>query len=413
MNHKMISVKAHSQSLEWRKWLAIALVTVGLTSLQGPKSLCQEKPANPDSLKNRFRTELRMLQQQYEFPGATAAFILPDETIGAVATGLADVEAQNPMSTDSRMLAASIGKTFTGAVALALSQENRLKLDDPVSGWLGNRPWFRRLPNHASITLRHLLNHTAGIPNHVEQASFQTELGQRWQELDNPLSPEDLVGFVLDQPPLFKPGEGWHYSDTGYILVGMIIEKVTGQRFEKEVTRRFLEPLHLDLTTPSNRRKLPGLAAGYLAPDNAFNLPEKTTSKSGVMVWHPGIESTGGGFISNPKDLVVWAKALFEGHALPGDYLETLLQSVPVDPENPDIRYGIGVGIYQNGPLGPTYGHGGWIPGYCSSLRYYPQYGIAVAFQINTDVGIMDTATPVIAEMEKRLAEIVVAGLGK
>jgi len=105
--------------------------------------------------------------------------------------------------------------------------------------------------------------------------------------------------------------------------------------------------------------------------------------RSGVMAWHTGLEWTGGGFVSNSKDLVVWAKALFEGRAIEGSYLDYLLQSVPISDDDPGTRYGIAVAIHENGPLGPTYGHGGWIPGYSSSLRYYPNHGIAVAFQSN------------------------------
>ncbi len=92
-----------------------------------------------------------------------------------------------------------------------------------------------------------------------------------------------------------------------------------------------------------------------------------------------------------------------------GSYLDKLLNSVPISPDTPDIQYGAGVGIYRTGPFGPVYGHGGWIPGYSSSLRYYPDHGIAIAFQINTDIGIVDDTTPVMREMEARLAEIVIS----
>ena len=87
------------------------------------------------------------------------------------------------------------------------------------------------------------------------------------------------------------------------------------------------------------------------------------------------------------------------------------MQSVAVNSSTPDIRYGLGVSIHLTGQFGPTYGHGGWIPGYCSSLRYYPDYDIAIAFQINTDVGIMDSETPVIEDIELRLARVIARSL--
>ena len=92
-----------------------------------------------------------------------------------------------------------------------------------------------------------------------------------------------------------------------------------------------------------------------------------------------------------------------------GSYLDELLNSIPINPDTDDILYGAGVAVYRTGPFGPVYGHGGWIPGYSSSLRYYPDYRIAIAFQINTDIGIVDDTTPVMREMEACLAEIVIS----
>lgn len=376
--------------------------------------LCIVVSCSPSpTLDEQFQAELDSLHAEYGFPGATAAYILPDGTTGVFAVGMADLELEVPMTTESRMLAASIGKTFVGATVLALAHDGLLSLDDPVSAWLGERSWFTRLPNHDQITVRQLLNHTSGIANHVEDEQFIQAFTRMGKASENPFTPEDLIAFVLDTPPLFDAGKGWYYSDTGYLLLGLIIEKVTGRRYYAEVTRRFLEPLHLTLTTPSDRRELPGLAAGYMAEENIFGLPAKTTVSPGVMAWHPGLEWTGGGFVSNSKDLVVWAKALFEGRALEDNYLNDLLLSVPISDDYPDTRYGIAVGIHKNGPFGPTYGHGGWIPGYSSSLRYYPDYGVAIAFQINTDIGIVDDSTPVIEQMESRLAGIVMANIRK
>ncbi len=386
----------------------IAIIAPILVSFIIMTISCDHKSANLLTLKARFQSELDMLHYQYKFPGATAAYILPDGTIEVIASGLADVELEIPMTPQSRMLAASIGKTFVGATVVALAQEGVLNLDDPISKWLGDRPWFSHLPNHNMITLRQLLTHSSGIANHVDMEPFIHAFSENWHSTTNPFPPESLIAFVLDQPPLFKAGEGWHYSDTGYILVGLIIEAVTGHSYYEEVNRRFLKPLNLTLTTPSDRLELPGLAAGYMSPDNAFVLPPKTTLRPGVMAWHPGLEWTGGGLVSNPKDLVIWAKALYEGHAVKGNYLKDLLQSVPISEDDSNTRYGIAVAIHENDSLETTYGHSGWIPGYCSSLRYYPRYGVAVAFQINTDIGIVDGSTQLFRDMENNLAKVVI-----
>lgn len=367
-------------------------------------------PTHAQDLKARFESELKNLHEQYDFPGATAAYILPNGQVECVAIGLSDIDQNMPMSSESSMLVASVGKIFVSATVLALSQEGRLQLDNPIATWLADRPWFRRLPNAKTITLRQLLNHTSGLGNHVETEAFAQELTNNWRAAE-PMSPEELIAFILGQPPLFMPGEGWAYSDTGYLLVGLIIERVTGRTYEAEIRQRFLDPLNLTRTRPSDQRELPNLATGYLAEENAFGLPPTTTTRPGVMAWHPGLEWTGGGLVSNPRDLVIWGKALFSGQVLVGDGAGALLQSVAIQKEMDHVRYGLGVAIHKGGPLGPAYGHGGWIPGYCTSLRYYPNYDVAVAFQMNTDIGMTDGDVSPVEEIEQRLASVVIQNI--
>lgn len=351
---------------------------------------------------NQLQGELDRLRNQYNFPGATVAYVLSDGTVGEVASGLADMETKEPMTTKSRMLAASIGKTFVAATVIALAKEGRLNLDDLLSKWLGERNWYSRLPNHQTITLRHLLTHSSGLPDHLYTTNFL--LSRKWWNVDSRFSPESLIECILDQPPLFETGKGWQYTDTGYILLGLVIEAATRNSYYKEMEQRFLEPLKLNMTSPSDRPSLPGLVAGYVAQDNVFGLPRKTIDESGKMVWNPAVEWTGGGLISTSRDLAVWAKLLYEGHAMQTDYLKDLFQSVPA---GDGVQFGAGVLIRQNGPLGQIWGHGGVIPGYISSIRYYPKYGVAVAFQINTDRGMSDHSMDV-NDIEHCLAEIVI-----
>ena len=370
---------------------------------------CHPPPENELDPAASFQEVLDALRQEYGFPGATAAYVLSDGTAGAVATGLSDIEAGTRMSPSSRMLAASIGKTFVSATVLGLADEGRLGLDDRISSWIGDAPWFSRLPNHESITIRHLLTHSAGIPNHVDDAVFAAAFSESWAKPGTPFTPETLVGFVLDQPALFAPGEGWSYSDTGYLLAGLIIEEATGRSYYEEVVERFLDPIGLGSTSPSDRHELPGLAAGYMAADNQFGLPAKTVGDDGQMLWNPAIEWTGGGLVSTSLDLAKWAKALFEGQAMQGTYLDELLRETPISEEMPDMSFGTGVAIYKTGPLGPWYSHSGWIPGYVSSMRYYPELRAAISFQINTDIGMVDDSTPLYEEMAARLEQVIAA----
>lgn len=382
-----------------------SLLSLLIVSLPGGVAAAEEA----SDLAKEFQLTLDAMQKQHGFPGATAAYVLADGTVGVAATGLADIESATAMTVNSRMLAASIGKTFVGATAVALAREGTLDLDIPVSRWLGELKWFSRLPNHDTITLRHLLTHSSGLPDHVHLKRFARDVSRKWRENVNPFAPEDLIHFVLDLPPLFEAGKGWTYSDTGYILIGLVIEKATEGNYYNELEERFIKPLGLTLTAPSDSRVLPGLAAGYMATDNAFGFPRKTVTADGAMAWHPALEWTGGGLVSNSRDLVVWGKALFEAKAMTGPYLAELLSSVPVSADTPDIQYGLGVAIYRTGPFGQVYGHGGWIPGYSSSLRYYPDHGVAIAFQINTDIGAVDSTSNVMHKMETGLARTVIS----
>lgn len=365
--------------------------------------------SNESTLDQKFQTALDSLRDSFGFPGATAAYVFQDGRSGSVATGMADLEDEVSMTERSRMLAASIGKTFVGATSVELAREGVVDLDAPVSDWLGNRHWFSRLPNHDTITLRHLLNHSSGLPDHVQMQNFAVAFSHALREEQNPFPPEALINFILDHQPFYKAGNGWSYSDTGYILAGLVIEEATGRRFYDLVRERFVNPLDLSQTSPSDSRDLVGLAAGYTNTGADFGLPGKTLTPAGSMVWHPGIEWTGGGWISTSSDIARWGAALFGGKALTESSMQELLKAVAVSPETPDIQYGAGIGIYATGPFGPVYGHGGWIPGYCSSLRYYQDHGVAIAFQVNTDKGIVDADRPVMREIELFLANVVIA----
>jgi D-alanyl-D-alanine carboxypeptidase len=342
---------------------------------------------------------------RYGFPGATAAIALPDGTVVTAATGLADVEFARRMTPGTPMLAASIGKSFVAATVLALESEGRLRQADLLADHLGDRPWFEGLPNAETITIGHLLRHTAGLPDHVHLPGFQAA----WARIaidEGAFSPEDLVGFVIGQEPLFEPGTAWAYSDTGYVLLGLVIEAVTGSRYHDVVRERFLDPLELTATFPSDRRNLPCLAVGYTVPDNPFGLPVRTADALGRLLWDPAVEWTGGGWASTSHDLALWGHHLFGGEALANPYLDRMFDGAPVAPDTPGILYGAGVAIYVDTPRGPVYGHGGWIPGFVSSLRHYADHGITVAFQINTDAGVLDDTTDLVPALERALARL-------
>jgi D-alanyl-D-alanine carboxypeptidase len=189
------------------------------------------------------------------------------------------------------------------------------------------------------------------------------------------------VRYDLDQPALGPVGAVYRYADTNYILLGLVIEKITGHSYYAEVERRLLDPLHLDDTHPSDRAVIPGLVDGYTAPDNPYGLPVLVTT-GGRNVLNPEIEWTGGGLVSNTSDLARWGALLYGGRVLTAPLLATMLADTARGQHNP--AYGLAV-YERHTSLGPAYGHDGDYPGYWSVLEYYPRYDLSVAMQFNTD----------------------------
>jgi len=316
------------------------------------------------------------------FPGATLAVVLPDGDILHLAAGTADLETGAAMPDDARMFSGSIGKTFVAAVALELVAEGKLALDAPLASYLGEAPWFTRLPNHGEITIRMILNHTGGLPRYVLEESFWNELNA---DPDRVWKPEELIAIVLDAPALHPPGEGWGYSDTDYILLGMVIEKLCGRTYYEELTERVLHPLRLSDTTPSVSRIIPRLVPGYTGGERApFFLPERVLV-DGRYVLNPQFEWTGGGLVTSSRDLAVFAKELFEGRVLSSEMTAMMIAGAPVNiPESDWIEYGLGVQIWTS-PFGTIYGHGGIFPGYQSQMEFLPALKCSMALQANAD----------------------------
>jgi D-alanyl-D-alanine carboxypeptidase len=318
------------------------------------------------------------------FPGATAAVVTAAGTIAAAATGHADIEAAAPMATDTLLLQASIGKTYVGALAVRLAGRNELDLDQPLARWFSRQPWLRRVPNASGITLRMLLNHTAGIPEHLSQPAFRAAITRLLADPDFVFKPDELVGFVLDQAPLFPPGTGFAYTDTAYVLAGLMIEWATATDPFALLSRELLVPLGLENTVAALSRSMPRLAQGYRAPDNPAGLPARALS-AGQLTHHPANEWTGGGLASTATDLALFGDALLRRDAIVEDYGNRVLAQGAQITGIRTGRYGLGLFGCET-PLGPRWGHGGWTPGYRSDLGYYVHHKLTTAVLVNTDI---------------------------
>lgn len=338
------------------------------------------------------QAKLDKARARWNFPGATAGFVLPDGRSASVATGLSDLEAKTPLRPSDRMPAGSVGKTFVAALALLLVQEGRLSLDDKLERLLGGEKWFARLPNSGELTLKTLLNHSSGIPNHAEDERFLKEL---FNHSARDIKHEELLTYVLGKRPLFPAGRGYYYSDTNYILAGLAIEKAAGRPLYELVAERILKPLRLDATIPSDATTLPGVANGYFKG--------KPVIVGGRFTINPQWEWAGGGFASTAEDLARWVGALYGGQVLRPETVLQMMQGVA--PPEEGRSYGLGTEFYQS-KLGWAYGHDGEFPGYLSDVRYYSPFKISVAVQVNADES--EGAQQFIATAADDIAQLVV-----
>jgi D-alanyl-D-alanine carboxypeptidase len=334
----------------------------------------------PDpALVARLQAKVDSVHAVGRFPGAVAGFAVADGTSFALAVGQSDTAADRPMRPDDRLLLGSAGKTYFAALALALVDEGRLRLDEPIATYLGREPWFDRLPNARAVTVRMLMSHTSGLVRYELNPRFLADLTARPQRT---WTPEERLAYLFDSPAPFAAGEGWDYSDTNYIVLGMILERITGTPAYDEIRRRFLQPLRLESTVPSDRSRITGLAQGYAGPENPFGGADAMLAGDSMVI-NPQFEWAGGGWAASAGDLARWAKAWYEGRAFSRARVGEAVQGVPAPMLGPQARYGLGV-IVQPTPLGTSWGHSGYMPGYRTEMRYWPEQRLAVVWLVNT-----------------------------
>lgn len=343
-------------------WLAIAFVV-------WCGSAWALEPPTLSALLEYARAEKRM-------PGLRAAIRYPDGRIVRAAVGLGDREAGTSLDDTVGMPGGSTGKTFVATVTMLLVEDGTLSLDDPASKWLGDTDWFARLPNAEDIKVRHLLSHSSGIPDYPSTTEFRTAM--IWRVLRNgsaKFEPEELIGYSLAKEPPFPAGQGYLYSDTGYLVLGRLIEAASGQSYYDLLEERILSPQKLDGIRPQNESVLANIVPGYMA--GARNL-----KKDGRMKFDPSSEWTGGGLVTTPTMLVKFFGALAEGRVVKPETLALMLKGEWQNPMEPDWRYGYGLFVYDDGK---RFGHAGLWPGYRTDVVHYASSGLTVAVQTNRD----------------------------
>jgi D-alanyl-D-alanine carboxypeptidase len=280
-------------------------------------------------------------------PGSLAVVRTPTRVVRA-SSGFSDRELRVRMQPTDRFRIASLTKTFVATVVLQLVAEGRLTLDDAVERWVPSL-----IPNGSAITVRELLNHTSGLFDYIKDPAFVAAVisnpGREW-------SPRELVAVATAHPLLFAPGSGYAYSNTNYIVVGMIVESVTGEPIDGLLRRRIFQPLGLRSTSFASDAAVPGrLAHGYVVsapplPFPAGTLVDMTTMLSPTIAW------AAAQIISNADDVTTLLSALLGGRLLPRAQLAQMKRTR-------GANYGLGLRVTRTA-CGVAYGNSGDYPGY-------------------------------------------------
>jgi len=279
--------------------------------------------------------------EQFELPG-TALQIRRDgdEPTTAVA-GVANLETQQALTADDQLRIYSVTKAVTAVIVLQLADEGTLALDDPITDWLPPSV-IGRIPNSDQMTVRHLLNHSSGVADHhdtirpgEQQPAFTGELFAQAQTGEyHWYTPQELIDFSSQFEPPFAPGEGTGYSNTGYVILGLIVESATGNALEDEIETRVAGPLGLTSTYLETPATANDYAPGYQLVGEGQLLSVAGSNSS--FAW------AAGGLIANIHDLGRLTDALFAGELLSPEAHETMFTFTP-DSNNDIVEWGMGV----------------------------------------------------------------------
>jgi CubicO group peptidase (beta-lactamase class C family) len=278
------------------------------------------------------------------------------------AYGMANLELDVPNTPDTKFRLGSITKQFTAAAILLLEERGKLKIDDRVKTYLPDAPmaWDR-------ITVHNLLTHTSGIPNFTASADYSTiKLSSR--------TAAAAVAAFRDRPLDFGPGEKYSYSNSGYLVLGSIVEAVSGQSYEKFVAENLFSPAGMsDSGYDSNTAVIKRRASGYIKTPGGY-------VNAGYI--HMSIPHAAGALYSTTRDLLKWEQALFGGKLIAKASLDRMLTPFKND-------YGLGViSAVVNGRR--VIAHGGGIDGFNTHLAYYPESRTVVTVLSNVNGAVPD-----------------------
>jgi CubicO group peptidase (beta-lactamase class C family) len=335
--------------------VVMALGSIGCTA---------EALAAPGDLQARAEAYLKTA---YPDAGPGAAVIIVDDgkTVFAGGQGMADVEARTKITPATVFRLGSITKQFTSAVIMQLVEEGKLSLDDPLSKFVPGYP-----QPGASATVRQLLNHTSGVQSYTGIPGFMGDPAK----LGRAYTTDEMIAVFKDVPAPSKPGERWSYNNSGYVLLGAIIEKLTGKPWHQAIEERIAQPLGLKtIRYGTAEASIPNMAKGY-------RMGESGVERSAPL--HMSIPHAAGALVGSVEDLAKWGLALHRGKLVkPASY--TLMTQPAKLTDGKTEPYGFGLQLAETRDR-PAVGHGGGIPGFSTYSLYVPSEDLYVAVFANS-----------------------------
>ncbi|MEU7219059.1 serine hydrolase domain-containing protein [Nocardia iowensis] len=281
-------------------------------------------------------------------------------------TSGAGVTHNGPLGAASRFRIGSITKTFVATVVLQLVDEGRIALDRPIAEQLPGM-----VPDGERITVRQLLNHTSGLYDYMKDPGMSTN---RWRGSERFIGyqPQQLLEAAFRHAPYFAPGTRFRYSNTNYIVLGTLIEHVTGSSYGDEIARRILEPLRLSHTI------IPGNDPAIPAPAIRAHRTLDGGTTADVTEMNPSLDWAAGEMLSTTADLDTFLEALLSGKLTSGQSLAEMMRTVPM---GMGFHYGLGIQRFDPPCGGPVWGHGGELLGYLA-FAYRSPAGRAMSMVI-------------------------------
>ncbi|MBK6964333.1 MAG: beta-lactamase family protein [Bacteroidales bacterium] len=346
---------------------------------------------NPDNL--RYQSLLNDMTSS-GVVGVTMSVFHPNTGMWVGAAGEADLHNNVAMKPCNISRVGSTVKMFTATTVLKLAEEGKLNLDDKIAGYLQGDV-IDKIENAEVATIRQLLQHSGGLYNYIQNLKFQTaslnDLIREWK-------PDDLLKYAYNQKAYFRPGEDVRYSNTGYILLGMLIEKIEGKPFYKVFEEKLFIPLGLTMTKFAAEDHVPvGIARGYIDMYSNLQVIESTYFSG----WD--YYSADGGLISNPYDMSIFFQALMNGRIINQASLnQMLIWKTPkeTDPDFYNIHYGLGIFKIETAE-GIAYMHSGDAIGYYANMLYFPGDSTTVVYAVNSNYGKIDRFVSTKEAMDK------------